>query len=451
MKKSQKGYLITVGLLFLMLIVVIPLINIMFIDLNSVSDKFNAFYNTRKSYMIVTVLFAVFLFLARDKAAGFKPDCKQIIAGTAGVIVLAILLFAFEPGFYPAIDGGLIRIGDRIEFDALFGLDVLADRREVDYVAAGWMEKRLEGEPAGNLRWLSYWVDVDGNGFNSQVIMDVNGKEHDITPLYSQAEPGRKYWLNYELKAPVSSIIISASGPDRVFFATQYVYRNHDTTIMTDNGLAEVNDAVMYISNGQRAPIIYRYKSYLLIGLSLLLFYALFGNKFFRKTVRKARAEAIASVITTVGFFYFWSFIREYWRTLSLIVSQLALRVFSLFTEASLSTAPNCPALTVSDFTVMVCEGCSGIDSLSFFTIFFLIVFIARFRQIDPVRGILAYALGLAGAMLLNLLRVIIIISVGVVVSQELALTLFHSMAGWLLFIVYTFLYGYLVFPRIKK
>lgn len=123
------------------------------------------------------------------------------------------------------------------------------------------------------------------------------------------------------------------------------------------------------------------------------------------------------------------------------MVNQIAVAVLGLFYDASASQGNSAPILQVEDFIVSVARDCSGIESSTLFLFLFAIVLLFDNTIKNNFKTYLFVGLGVAGAFLITALRVILLSIVGVEISPELAVTSFHANIGWVLFVLYVFIF----------
>lgn len=156
--------------------------------------------------------------------------------------------------------------------------------------------------------------------------------------------------------------------------------------------------------------------------------------------LRFAREEAI-----TIGFAcavagLTWSFTlvtQGLWDPLSGGTFHAATSLLQVF-YADIVVDPQQRILGVGDFVVeiaAVCSGYEGIGLVLIFTGFFLVIFRQDFRF---PQALLLLPLGVAAIWLFNIVRIAVLIGIGAEISPELALGGFHSMAGWISFVLVT-------------
>ncbi|MEM2956610.1 MAG: archaeosortase/exosortase family protein [Candidatus Pacearchaeota archaeon] len=81
----------------------------------------------------------------------------------------------------------------------------------------------------------------------------------------------------------------------------------------------------------------------------------------------------------------------------------------------------------------------------------FIIISAFEWKKINKAKMFLIFPFGLIGMFLTNVLRITSIIIVGRYISQEFAVTTFHSNIGWILFIVYFMIFWYLSYNWLMK
>jgi len=104
--------------------------------------------------------------------------------------------------------------------------------------------------------------------------------------------------------------------------------------------------------------------------------------------------------------------------------------------------AKNCARETIlNNFRVIIGQPCSGIDSMLLFISLYLIIAIMDWKRINKKMAILLFFIGAVGMYLTNILRIFILFLVGIYISPKFAVGLFHTNIGWILFIIFFFIY----------
>ena len=155
---------------------------------------------------------------------------------------------------------------------------------------------------------------------------------------------------------------------------------------------------------------------------------------------RFAREESITIVFGCAIAALTWVFTlvtQGLWDPLSAGTFNAASSLLQLF-YAEIVVEPQRRILGVGDFVVeiaAVCSGYEGIGLVLVFTGFYLVIFRQDFRF---PQALLLLPLGVAAIWLFNIVRIAALIGIGAEISPELALGGFHSMAGWISFVLVT-------------
>lgn len=184
------------------------------------------------------------------------------------------------------------------------------------------------------------------------------------------------------------------------------------------------------------------------------VFLAVYGLDFTKYFFNRFRKQIAIVIITTVCFFILMMFVQNLWTYFSSIISEIIYRVFSIFFNdityrpfvASFTmTEGGGPLLGIGDFMAIVGKACSGIDSFLLFTSLYALIFIIDYKRLKKGPAILAYFIGIVGMFITNVLRIMLLFMVGEYIDAKFAIGLFHTNIGWILFIVYFFIYWYIV------
>jgi exosortase E/protease (VPEID-CTERM system) len=107
--------------------------------------------------------------------------------------------------------------------------------------------------------------------------------------------------------------------------------------------------------------------------------------------------------------------------------------LLSLFTN-DLGYAPEDSALGMNDFVVVVAPECSGIEGIGLILVVISAYLYSARAQLRFPRALVLLPLAVLAVYFGNTLRIAALIGVGAHISPEIALSGFHSKAGWLLF-----------------
>jgi exosortase/archaeosortase family protein len=180
---------------------------------------------------------------------------------------------------------------------------------------------------------------------------------------------------------------------------------------------------------------------YTLIGL--------FGLKYLVAFVRSFRRELLltAGISILIDFIIFrvWAF----WPFFSRLVLTSVAFLLSLTFPGVYVTPPW--TLGVGDFAAQILQACSGLDSFAMFTALYLLIGYLDRRVISPVKFSLSYLPLALGLFAVNILRVYLLYLIGILWSPNLALELFHTYAGLVLFLGYFLLFVKFLYPKLRK
>jgi exosortase/archaeosortase family protein len=208
------------------------------------------------------------------------------------------------------------------------------------------------------------------------------------------------------------------------------------------------------------------YATFIIIGniliyilASILLFVALLGFNFTKNIFSKFKNMIISLFVFTLLFMQLGLLFEKLWTYFSYVVSASASFMLSfIYPKAGFFlTKTGVPSMFVQDFGATIGASCSGIESLLLFIFLFATVCFFDlektkiFFRKHKMRFILTLVFGLIGIFLTNVLRVFIILIVGVY-NPKLAFSLFHDNLGWIIFLLYFFMfYRFIWLPNLEN
>ena len=107
--------------------------------------------------------------------------------------------------------------------------------------------------------------------------------------------------------------------------------------------------------------------------------------------------------------------------------------------------------LGVNEFIVKIGKPCSGIDSMLLFTSLYALIIALDHKVLNKKTALLLFPIGLIGIFAFNIIRVYLLMLIGIHVSEDFAIGLFHQNVGWILFIIYFAIFYSLVRKKIYK
>ena len=185
-------------------------------------------------------------------------------------------------------------------------------------------------------------------------------------------------------------------------------------------------------------------KVILLISYITCLIFAIFNIKTIKEFIKKFNKQIVVFSALFVLYYLAVHYSLSLWSFFSSIVAKLSETTFSLFYQTKISYTNLGPLLTIENFKVLIGAPCSGIDSMLLFTTLFFLIFFLDYKKINKKTMLLLFPFGLIGMFFFNILRIILLLLIGLHISEDFAVGLFHQNIGWLIFIIY-FVIFYLI------
>lgn len=128
--------------------------------------------------------------------------------------------------------------------------------------------------------------------------------------------------------------------------------------------------------------------------------------------------------------------IRPWWRQfegiadVTFAAASRLIRLFGYEVDAN----PATKVIGAGDFYISVAPVCSGIEGMALVTVFVTIFLVLFRRELSFPAAFLLYPIGILASALLNIVRIVVLLAIGLNGHPELAVGGFHSHAGWLMF-----------------
>lgn len=192
----------------------------------------------------------------------------------------------------------------------------------------------------------------------------------------------------------------------------------------------------------------------LFLGLSI------FSLNFVKNFIKDFKKEIIISLIISLGFYSLMFIVQNLWSYFSSIISNILYHIFSLFFDnvtykpfvTSFTMAEGGgPLLGINNFKAIVGKPCSGIDSFLLFTSLYTLIFILDYKKLKKGLAIVLFFVGAIGMFLTNLMRILLLFIVGAYIDAKFAVGMFHSNIGWILFIIYFFIFWWIASKYVYK
>ena len=168
----------------------------------------------------------------------------------------------------------------------------------------------------------------------------------------------------------------------------------------------------------------------------------------FRFFTDKYRSLFILSALTYF-FYIITQLLWQFWEFLAFRVAMFVKFILDPFYIVSLTLDVD-PTLQVNGFSVIIGPPCSGIESLSMYLGLFALLIVYDHENLDLRRSAIVFVLGEVLVYLLNIVRVSLIMIIGVR-NADLAVGMFHSNAGWVMFSVMMLGLIYFGYPWMRK
>lgn len=178
----------------------------------------------------------------------------------------------------------------------------------------------------------------------------------------------------------------------------------------------------------------------------------IFGRGLIKSVWDEYKRELAFFVIMTSAFYLLMRLVQNSWTIFSGAISRILYWIFSRFFSdvtyiAFVRTSPEGggPLLGIGDFQAIIGKSCSGIDSFLLFTALYALIFIMDYKRLKRPLAVMLFFFGAIGMFLTNALRLLLLFIIGAYYDADLAVGLFHTNAGWILFIVYFFIFWSIV------
>ena len=128
---------------------------------------------------------------------------------------------------------------------------------------------------------------------------------------------------------------------------------------------------------------------------------------------------------------------RQSWNALSDATFTFSAFLLRLY-EQEVAAFPETRIIHVGDFKVNIAAACSGYEGVGL-VVTFLAIYLWIFRSVLRFpNAFLLVPFGAIAIWLLNSVRIALLVSIGAHISPDIAITGFHSQAGWMMFLIVT-------------
>lgn len=182
----------------------------------------------------------------------------------------------------------------------------------------------------------------------------------------------------------------------------------------------------------------------------LLLAMSVYGMNFTKYFATKFWKPILLFSGFTIVFFFLMLLVQNLWTFFSNIIAGSIYLIFTLLFDkvyyvpyeiAFTTREIGGPILGAEGFIASIGKPCSGIDSLLLFISLFAIIVVMDWKKIHKTKAGIVFIIGAIGMFVTNILRIFLLYLVGIYISEDFAIGVFHTNIGWILFIIYFFIF----------
>lgn len=181
------------------------------------------------------------------------------------------------------------------------------------------------------------------------------------------------------------------------------------------------------------------------------LFLAVFGLKLTEELTKEFKNKILFFLLIFIVIYFFNTEIQKMWYLLSNIVAKSVYFLLSLTNNVDYGHQNTLPVLGVGDFRVAIDKPCSGIESITIFALLYAFAASLDWKKFNKKKLLFLFLPGLLGAFFFNILRIYLLMLIGIYFSRSFALGLFHTNAGFLLFMIYFIIFWFFAYKWMKK
>ncbi len=169
----------------------------------------------------------------------------------------------------------------------------------------------------------------------------------------------------------------------------------------------------------------------------------LFASARFYRWFLLNNIKVLLVALLATGLILFWSFgMQNAWDHLAKYTLDLVVSLLSLF-YSEVTYVLESQTVGVRDFTVIINRLCSGYEGVGLVSSMLMIYLWLFRRQFRFPNALILIPIGICAIWLINVVRIAILVVIGAELSPEIAIGGFHSHAGWLAFLLVTFVVLY--------
>lgn len=157
--------------------------------------------------------------------------------------------------------------------------------------------------------------------------------------------------------------------------------------------------------------------------------------------LRLARQEKAAAALAAIAGSVAWAgghLTQELWTPLTDITLWCTYNLLSaVYTDVYID--PTRAILGVNSFLVEIAPACSGLEGIALITVFVALYLWLFRKELRFPAALLLFPVGITIIWITNILRIVILVSIGAFISPNIAVDGFHSQAGWIGFSIVAF------------
>lgn len=207
-------------------------------------------------------------------------------------------------------------------------------------------------------------------------------------------------------------------------------------------------DNLVFVSGYVWSFVLIEY--FILLSILFCLFLLVFGFEFFRDLVVKLKLWSLL-ILGGIPFVYFLiSQFQRMWGLLSGVVGNSVCFLLNFIGASVLYYLEEIPVIVFHGFVVGIAGTCSGIDSILMFCFLFFGIMAWDWKTLDKRKSFCLFFIGVVFVFALNIFRIFLLIIIGVYISKDFALNVFHTNASSVLFLVFFAVFWKLSYNWIK-
>lgn len=188
-----------------------------------------------------------------------------------------------------------------------------------------------------------------------------------------------------------------------------------------------------------------------ILGVSIFVFLGLgvYGLNFIKEFIKKFKKELVYFLIFGIITAGLMNAVWSLWPYFSNIVLKLVAFLLKIIGADFRIIEPR--TIIVGSFGAQIAEACSGVYSIFLFSALYLFIIFVDWKKINKKKASFLFIPAIAGAFLVNVLRVFLLFIVGAFVSKDVAMGLYHSYTGMIFFLLYFAIFWFLFYKWMKN